>query len=84
MRGDDGAAVLRQACHDVADLGVERFDLGDVGLAVGIECAGVVGVGLGQGRRDVVDIGDGVVEALPGMRVEGAVIVVMPASACMS
>ena len=77
MRGDDDAAVGRQGCHELANLRIERLDLGDISRAVLVEVGRVRRVGLRQSGSDVVDIGHGIAEALPAVRVESAVVMVV-------
>ena len=77
VRGNDGAAVGRQACHDLADLCIERLDLGDICCTVLVEVGSGRRIGLSQSGSDVVDIGYGIVEALPGVRVESPMVMVV-------
>ena len=77
MRGNDDATVGRQGCHDLADLCIERLDLGNISCAALIEIGRVRRIGLRQSGSDVVDIGHGIAEALPGVRVESAMVMVV-------
>ena len=61
------------------DLRIERLDLGAVSCAVLIEVGRVRRIGLSQSGSDVVDIGDGIAEALPAVRVESAMVMVVVA-----
>lgn len=74
VAGDDGSAIFGQFGDNGADLGIESLDLGDIGGTVLIEGGGILRIDLRQRGGDVVDIGHRIVEALPGMRIESAMV----------
>ena len=77
VRGHHGTFTFWQICDHGADFHVQRFDLRDIGRTVGLEDGRLHREGLHKRGGDIVDIGHRVIEALPGMRVERAMIMTM-------
>jgi hypothetical protein len=75
VRGDEQAARFWDLLHLADDLLVQRFQLGDVSLCVGLVELGVGGVKLAERLGDVAHHLDHVAHVLPGMRIELTVLV---------
>ena len=74
MGSDDGSAALGKTGHNCADFRVEGLEFVHIDLAIPIERAGILRIGLGKRGSNVVHVHDGIAEALPGMGVEGAMV----------
>ena len=79
VRGDDGPFARGKPVNDLADFRVEGLKLVHIGLAIPMVRVGIPRIGLSQSGSNVVDIGYGIAEALPGVRVESAMVMVVVA-----
>ena len=74
MRGHHGTFAFWQFRDHGADFRVQSLDLRYIGRTFGLEDGRFRRNGLHKCGRDIVDIGHRVLEALPGMRVESAMV----------
>ena len=74
VRGNDGPAARGKPGNHLADFHVEGLKFVHIGLAIPIERAGMSRIDLGQRCSNVVHVHHGMAEALPGMGVEGAMV----------
>ena len=67
VRGDDDAVICRDGGDRRLDLGIQRVDLSEIGLGVGLVGGFAGRIGSDQSLGDIDNIGVGIGHTLPGM-----------------
>lgn len=75
MQGSNGAAAGRQASHKPPDLCVKRFNLGQITGVIAIDKGRIRGLGLGERPSHIIHVDHTILNTLPPVWVEGAMIV---------